>query len=247
MRKNQVLGSSLIVALSIVASLSVIGCSKVGPPKPPTVDPRDRLRQASDAVQKAPNFENYTQLGLVQLEQGDAASAAKSFEQTIKINDQSSIAHNNLCAAYNGMKQWARGITACNRALAIAPDMQLAQNNLGFAMESQKQMEARIQELDAKFQQNPADSDVALQLGLEYYTLGEYQKAISVWKRAPTGKPTDPVIQNNIASAAILMKDFSTASQAIERALAADPKNPLFLNNKNWLLQAQKEAGVSRQ
>lgn len=226
------------------------GCSKISSRAPTAPSPaaaqlsaRAEFDRATAAVQKTPNFETFTQLGLAQLNVGDPAAAVRSFEQTTRIDPKSAIAFNNVCAAYNGMGKWTQAMEACKKALSLAPDMQLAKNNLAFAIDSQKRIAARIAELETKAQTS-TDADLLLQLGMEYYNQGEYRRAIAVWKRAPRDAKVAPTIQNNIASAAILVKEFSLAKQAIEEALAADPKNQLFLNNRTWLLQAQKEAAA---
>jgi len=46
----------------------------------------------------------------------------------------SSVAHNNLCAAYNGLGAWRRAREACETALALEPDDPLIRGNLNRAI-----------------------------------------------------------------------------------------------------------------
>jgi protein O-mannosyl-transferase len=43
-------------------------------------------------------------------------------------------AWNNIFAAYNAIKRWDDAISACNEAIEIRPDCQLARNNLAWAV-----------------------------------------------------------------------------------------------------------------
>ncbi len=235
----------LIYSLSITIGLGVAGCSREVPPpasKAP-VSATSALDAATEAVRKSPTFDTYLQLGLAQLGAHHAEEAMKSFEKCVGLNPKSAVGYNDLCAAANEMKHWNAAIDACKSALSISPDMQLAQNNLRFAKDSQKKTADVIANLEAKSHTPSPDGGPLMELGMQYYTIGEYDKAISVWKKIPPDIKSWANAQNDIASAAILKKDFGLAKSALEKALTADPRNPLFLNNRNWLTRVEKEAG----
>ena len=48
------------------------------------------------------------------------------------------IAWNNLCSAYNALGEYKKAMAACRKAVAIAPDFELAKNNLRYAEERGK-------------------------------------------------------------------------------------------------------------
>lgn len=238
----------LINSTALAASIFLVlsGCAKKTSPPPPAPAPavtQAELERATIAVQKAPTFDNYTALGLAQLKARNFGGALVSFQNSTRVDPQSALGYNNTCVAYNELGKWSDAIEACKKAVKLDPKMELANNNLLHAVNSQKQAAARIAALEEKAQSS-TDAELLLQLGLEYYTQGDYRRAITVWKRAPQNAKVAPMIQNNIASAAIMTKDFSLAKQAIDQALAAEPQNPLFMNNRNWLIQTQKEAGI---
>ena len=56
----------------------------------------------------------------------------------IQIDSINKLAYNNLCACYNQKKQWINAKTACEEALKIDPDFQIAKNNLNWALGSIK-------------------------------------------------------------------------------------------------------------
>ena len=44
-----------------------------------------------------------------------------------------------MCSAYNQLKMYDKAIEACNKAIAIKPDFELAKNNLKLAQTSKNQ------------------------------------------------------------------------------------------------------------
>jgi tetratricopeptide (TPR) repeat protein len=56
----------------------------------------------------------------------------------IQIDSINKLAYNNLCACYNQKKQWLNAKTACEKALKIDPNFQIAKNNLNWALGSIK-------------------------------------------------------------------------------------------------------------
>lgn len=59
-------------------------------------------------------------------------------EKALAIKPDFAEAYNNICSAYNQLKEWDKAIEAGNKALAINPNYQLARNNVNWAI-SQKQ------------------------------------------------------------------------------------------------------------
>lgn len=55
-------------------------------------------------------------------------------EQAIALRPADAAAYNNKCAAYNALGDYAKAAEACRRALEIAPDFQLARNNLAVSL-----------------------------------------------------------------------------------------------------------------
>ena len=55
-------------------------------------------------------------------------------ENAIEINIKSKFVYNNLCACYNQKEEWLKAKSACEKALILDPDFQLAKNNLNWAL-----------------------------------------------------------------------------------------------------------------
>ncbi|MBI4854543.1 MAG: tetratricopeptide repeat protein [Acidobacteria bacterium] len=56
----------------------------------------------------------------------------------LKLKPDYAEAYNNICTAYNGLKEWDKAIPACEQAIKLKPDFQLAKNNLAWAMDEKK-------------------------------------------------------------------------------------------------------------
>lgn len=233
----------LFIGLMVLFS---VGCtSKIAPPPPPKESALSDLDRAAANLKKAQTYDNYLQYGLHQLNHQDPGGAAGSFEMATKLSPGSAVAWNNLCAARNGLRHWGAAIEACRKAAEIDASMVLAKNNLAYAVESLKQSSEQIAVLEKKAQTSHSEPQIVLELGTHYYNRGEFSQAITVWRRIERTSKIWPAAQNNIGSAAILARDFTTAKQAIDDAIAAEPANPLFKNNQKWLLQAQKDSSES--
>jgi tetratricopeptide (TPR) repeat protein len=66
-------------------------------------------------------------------------------------------------------------------------------------------------------------------LGLTYYTMGNYAKAVEASEKAVAVKPDELWIQVNLALASVLTKDFAKAAAAFDAvmSLAAAPQDLL--------------------
>ena len=69
---------------------------------------------------------------------GDYLKSIEAAQKALAVKPDSAIAYNNICAAYNQLKQWDDAIAACGRAIAIDPNYELAKNNLGVAVQAKQ-------------------------------------------------------------------------------------------------------------
>jgi protein O-mannosyl-transferase len=84
-----------------------------------------------------PSEDKDISLSLSYFNSGDYKKCIETCTKIIALDSTSAIAYNNMCAAYNALKQWDDAIKAGNKALQIKPDFTLARNNVNFAL-SQK-------------------------------------------------------------------------------------------------------------
>ena len=53
--------------------------------------------------------------------------------KVVEIDPQNHIAYNNMCASFNNLGRYEEAKAACEKALKLSPDFELAKNNLKLA------------------------------------------------------------------------------------------------------------------
>jgi len=86
-----------------------------------------------EVVHLHPTADNYINLSLFYYGQGLFQKSVDACKEVIKIDPANSTAYNNMCAAYNNLQLWDDAIAAGERAVELAPNSQLAKNNLATA------------------------------------------------------------------------------------------------------------------
>jgi Flp pilus assembly protein TadD len=67
------------------------------------------------------------------IQSGRLTYAVSLLSDAQRIDPRDENVHNNLCVAYTGLKRYDKAIEACNLALILKSDFQLARNNLAWA------------------------------------------------------------------------------------------------------------------
>ena len=93
--------------------------------------------ELEELVRTQPTAANRINLSLAYINGGQPAQAIPVLNAVVTEDQGNSVAWNNLCVAHTMLKEYDEAITDCNRALAIAPDFQLAANNLHWAQQEQ--------------------------------------------------------------------------------------------------------------
>jgi tetratricopeptide (TPR) repeat protein len=212
--------------------------------------PQNQAGEKLDPVanaEKNPSFDNEIAAGLSLSQAGKSDKALVYFQRALKKNPTSSLANNNVCAEYNALHNWNAAISHCEKALQATPDFQLAKNNLKFARDQQQAQMKVIEALKAKSESSKGKERRAalVELGFEYYKMGDYAEAVNIWKKVDKTKDDLSVrTLNNLGSAYILLKHFDLAQSALEEASKMDPNNQLVKNNMVWLKSASAEAAA---
>jgi tetratricopeptide (TPR) repeat protein len=96
------------------------------------------LDDLKNKANQDPTFENYFALGLELYNRGDFNGSIEVNQKALKLNPNSALAYNNLCAAYNSIGKWNEAEAACKKAIELDPNFQLAKNNLQNAIDMRK-------------------------------------------------------------------------------------------------------------
>ncbi len=100
------------------------------------ISPEQEIKILLEKVKNDPTSENYINLSLKYYKKGAYKSVISTCKELLNIDPNNVAAYNNICSAYNQMKQWKLGAEACKKALEINPDFQLAKNNLKWATDN---------------------------------------------------------------------------------------------------------------
>ena len=78
--------------------------------------------------------------------------------------------------------------------------------------------------------------DIWAQMGIVYDQLKVYDSSDLAYRKALELKPADPMVNNNYAySLAVRGKDLALALELSNKALAAEPDNPSYLDTYGWI------------
>jgi tetratricopeptide (TPR) repeat protein len=84
-------------------------------------------------VKTHPTPENFLDLSLRYYQAGEFTKCIGAAEEALKLKPDYGLAYNNICAAYNELKQWDKAIEAGEKAVRLIPNNALANNNLAWA------------------------------------------------------------------------------------------------------------------
>ena len=201
--KSQVPAWALLIAISLIFSLSTLQRSKVW---------ENSLTLFEDVVQKYPESSvGLNNRGLAYDRVGKYKEAIADFEKSIKINPNSLFAYNNIATIHNKlnnpeeairylnlaiesspvfgkaifnradilykMARYEESLADYNRYLGLRPDDPKALISRGITQFRLKKTEAALADLNHSLQISPSESGL-LNRGVIYLNIGDYSKAI---------------------------------------------------------------------
>ncbi|MBS1959106.1 MAG: tetratricopeptide repeat protein [Bdellovibrionales bacterium] len=197
----------------------------------------DELQAAQEKVKVAPNFNNFTGLGLAYSNLKDHHSALAAFQKAVEFDVNSPIAHNNICSAFIGLKDWKKARTECEQALKLNPKLEIASNNLKSIDESIEKLKKDIEEMKKAMSgmKNDVLTDANLNIGYNYFQIQDYETAMKYWSKVSKKDSRYAFALNNMATVNIIKKKFVLAEKQLNEAEKIDPRNTLVRDNIKWL------------
>ena len=92
-------------------------------------EPSHPIEELRQRVIARPSAEAFLELSLSYYQGNEFAACAAASSEALKLDPNSSLALNNLGLAFGQLQRWEEAEHAFDRALALAPGFQLAQNN----------------------------------------------------------------------------------------------------------------------
>ena len=189
-----------------------------------------------EAIALEPNFVwPYVYLGYlhgVSAERGWSESPAKSrqlqFElaqKALSIDDSHDGAHSLLAGYYNGARQFDKGLSEAERAIALNPNAFDARMIMGLILGNLGRWEESVLYAKEALRLNPfPGAYVYFVLGRAYFMTEQYDESIATWKKALQVSP-------NFLSAHLLLAECYS-SQGREAEAIAAAKEVIRINPK---------------
>jgi len=223
---------SIFVTILILFSLVCFGCATTEK----EVVASDKKR--AEALQA---------LGGSRYMEGDLRGALKNLLDANKLDPENAELHNQIALVYMDLAKYEASLQHFKKALALKPQYSDARNNLGNLYLLMRKWDLAI----ASYQK--AVDDVLYKtphyaytnMGLAYYNLANYEKAIDMYQRSLTLEPTYSTTYFNLAYAYEALQKWNEAIDAYLKAiqyLASDPAAYYRLGKLYLKLNKKKEA-----
>lgn len=113
---------------------NLLRVERIVPEIAPRHDAPATLAAARQRVSAQADAEGLLQLGYEYCAAGWYLECSWASREAVRLAPADARAHNNLCAAYNGLHDWQGAIAACRQALQLQPEFPLARGNLDWAL-----------------------------------------------------------------------------------------------------------------
>jgi Tfp pilus assembly protein PilF len=97
-----------------------------------------KVKLALSNIAQNPTPENYIELSLAYYNEGLFEKCIEAANEALKLKPDYDLAYNNICAAYNELKEWAKAAEAGEKGLQINPQNKLIQGNLNVSKRNLK-------------------------------------------------------------------------------------------------------------
>jgi tetratricopeptide (TPR) repeat protein len=148
------------------------------------------------------------------------------WENTIRKNPQSSLAHFNLATAYINQQRWDEAIAEYTRAVSIQPVYPEAHYSIGNAYAAQGRRDEAIEQYRIAVRLKPDYTDASINLAVTLHEIGREDLALKVLETAVEINPRDAIAQNNLANVYALQGQWKRAIEHYESALRLQPNYP---------------------
>jgi serine/threonine-protein kinase len=212
------------------------------------------------ALELAPNSdEAYRRLAKTYLASGRGGEAIQAFQKAVEINPYYWVNQNDLGNAYYQLADYGKAAESYRRVIELDPNNPYAYNNLGAVLVQGGKFQEAVEPLQKALQSN-AGGQAYSNLGIAYFYLKQYDKAIPAYEKAVQLVPTSDMFVGNLAEAYDLVgqrdRGQATFEQAISLAYKELQVNPrdagtkgrlaLWYGKKGDVRQAQKFIAEAR-
>jgi len=187
----------------------------------------------------------YCNWGLAMRGQSPQESTAKAFklaQKAISLDESDSISHAILGWIYMAMRQYEKAIAAGERSVELDPNGADVHGLLGSTLCFAGKVDEGIEQLKQGIRLNPFPTHGHFQnLGRCYRQKGEYEKALTTYKKALQRGPDALYNHTGLAIVFALLDRQEEAHAAAKKVLEIDPKFSVELGSKAWPYKNQAD------
>ena len=198
----------------------------------------DDIRKAIEVAPQNPI--GYVQMGNLELLQKKYKEAEQHFRQALDRDTNSSDALAGIANVYLAQKQVDKAIAAINQQLVKAPNNSAFHDLLGTVLiDHKKDAAAAEAELKKAAELDKSNSDALLKLGQVQAAEGHADQAIATHLQSLKDNPRDIRFYVLIGALYESKKDWDSAKEYYQKALAIQPDNAVASNNLAYVMLQQ--------
>lgn len=157
-----------------------------------------------------------------------SSSAAQTARENAERNPRDFDAQMSAAASFYQLRQYDKAIPFLERALALRPDDPDALVAMGNARYDTRDFKGAATFYERALVLQPDNADVRTDLGNTYFQRDppDYRRAIAEYRKSVASDPKHEKSWQNIAAAAVRLRDKATAREAVERLAAINAQSP---------------------
>ncbi len=182
---------------------------------------RQAFRRSIELAPKVP--QNYYNLALVELSEGQYNAAVKPLEDFVILEPGNAQAHLLLGRAYHNLNRTFPAIDQFKKALELQPDLPLAHYHLGYAYQSQGRLAAALAEYEREIKLNPRFYDTYWLAGNIELEKQNLDPAESYFRKGINLRPDAPQAHYGLARVMLARGDLAVAEEELKKVLEQKP------------------------
>jgi tetratricopeptide (TPR) repeat protein len=183
-------------------------------------------------------FEALHLLGVIAVQQGNAAQGIPLLEQAIVLRPSDVEARSNLGYAYRSAGQPAKALAQYQEAIRLRPQAAESWYSAANALLALEQYEAALTHYEAALQRREHYPEAWLNRGQALKALGQLPAALASVQQSLAQRPQSAIAYLNLGLIQHDLKDYDAALASYDTALHLNPRYAKVLNNRCVTLKA---------
>jgi Tfp pilus assembly protein PilF len=172
----------------------------------------------------------HVNLGILHSATGKHVEAENYYKTAISLDQKNPETYRYYGKWLIERQRYAEAQSILQQGLKISPEHLELKQFYNIAMQYTGGKNVRLENMIEQLKIQPT-ADGYINLSLEYYNLGDYQKCLEAAQQSLQLKPDYEIAYNNICSAYNAMKQYDKAMEACEKAIQIKPDFELAKNN----------------